>query len=101
MQKKVGTIAKDTSVGPFIDEWKKAFDEISKDVEEVDISPALSAGALAVKDENELVSLMSILTRLSISKIWLNEIAFHAQCLEGLHRAHGRVLCRGNVSSSR
>ena len=52
----MGTIAKDTSVGPFIDEWKKAFDEISKDVEEVDISPAISAGALSVKDENELVS---------------------------------------------
>lgn len=55
----MGTIAKDTSVGPFIDEWKKAFDEISKDVEEIDITPALSAGALAVKDENELVSPVS------------------------------------------
>ena len=56
----MGTIAKDTSVGPFIDEWKKAFDEISKDVEEIDITPALSAGALAVKDENELVSPISL-----------------------------------------
>lgn len=65
----MGTIAKDTSVGPFIDEWKKAFDEISKDVEEVEITPALSAGALAVKDENELVSLISISSRLIISKI--------------------------------
>lgn len=52
----MGTIAKDTSVGPFIDEWKKAFETISKDTEEVDITPALSAAALAVKDENELVS---------------------------------------------
>ncbi|KAH7350552.1 FACT complex subunit-domain-containing protein [Rhexocercosporidium sp. MPI-PUGE-AT-0058] len=52
--KKVGILPKDTSVGPFIDEWKKAFGTISKDVEEVDISAALSSGALAVKDENEL-----------------------------------------------
>jgi len=55
-QKKVGILPKDTSNGPFIDEWKKSFGEISKDVEEVDIAPALSAAALAVKDENELVS---------------------------------------------
>lgn len=54
-QKKVGILPKDTSIGPFIDEWKKAFGSISKDVEEVDISAALSSGALAVKDENELV----------------------------------------------
>ncbi|EKD20925.1 uncharacterized protein L3040_005860 [Drepanopeziza brunnea f. sp. 'multigermtubi'] len=52
--KKVGVIMKDTSAGPFVDEWKKAYANIAKDVEEVDISPALSAGAMAVKDENEL-----------------------------------------------
>ncbi|RFU32333.1 Acting on peptide bonds (peptidase), partial [Scytalidium lignicola] len=52
--KKVGVITKDTSAGPFVDEWKKSFSEISKDVEHVDISTALSAAALAVKDENEL-----------------------------------------------
>ncbi|TGO32871.1 hypothetical protein BHYA_0282g00020 [Botrytis hyacinthi] len=51
--KKVGILPKDTSSGPFIDEWKKIYTEI-KDVEEVDIAPALSAAALAVKDENEL-----------------------------------------------
>lgn len=55
VKKKVGTIPKDTSTGPFADEWKKSFSDISKDVEEVDISPALSIAALAVKDENELV----------------------------------------------
>ena len=54
-QKKVGTIAKDNSSGPFADEWKSAFGDISKDVEEFDISNALSSAALAVKDENELV----------------------------------------------
>ena len=55
-QKQVGTIAKDTSTGPFVEEWKKAFGDISKDVEEVDITLAISSAALAVKDENELVS---------------------------------------------
>jgi nucleosome binding factor SPN SPT16 subunit len=53
----VGTIPKGTSTGPFADEWKKAFGEISKDVEEVDISVALSSAAFAVKDETELVSI--------------------------------------------
>lgn len=57
VQKKVGTLAKDISAGPFADEWKKAFGDITKDVEEVDIAVALSSAAFAVKDENELVSL--------------------------------------------
>ena len=61
MQKKVGTIAKDTSTGPFAEDWKKSFGDISKDVEEVDISSALSAAALSVKDENELVSVADII----------------------------------------
>jgi nucleosome binding factor SPN SPT16 subunit len=46
---------KDTSSGPFIDEWKKTYAEIQKDVEEVDIAPAISAAALSVKDGEELV----------------------------------------------
>ncbi|RAL58999.1 hypothetical protein DID88_009028 [Monilinia fructigena] len=50
--KKIGILPKDSSSGPFVDEWKKVYSEL-KDVEEVDIAPALSA-ALAVKDENEL-----------------------------------------------
>jgi nucleosome binding factor SPN SPT16 subunit len=57
LQKKVGVLPKDTSSGPFIDEWKKIYSDISDKVEEVDIAPALSAAALAVKDENELVCL--------------------------------------------
>lgn len=55
LQKKVGVLPKDTSNGPFIDEWKKIYGDISKQTEEVDIAPALSAAALAIKDENELV----------------------------------------------
>ena len=39
-----------------MDEWKKTYGDISKEVEEVDISQALSGAAFAVKDENELVS---------------------------------------------
>lgn len=54
--KKVGVITKELSGGPFVQEWKTAFAEISKDVEEVDISPALSA-VMSVKDENELRSI--------------------------------------------
>ncbi|KAI7686080.1 FACT complex subunit, partial [Hortaea werneckii] len=51
--KRVGVITKEQSSGPFVNEWKNAFSEISKEVEEVDISPALSS-VMAVKDENEL-----------------------------------------------
>ncbi|UJO25114.1 FACT complex subunit spt16 [Fulvia fulva] len=51
--KKVGTITKESSTGPFMAEWKTAFAEISKDVEEFDVSVALST-VMAVKDENEL-----------------------------------------------
>ncbi|KAI9699299.1 MAG: FACT complex subunit spt16 [Candelina mexicana] len=52
--KKVGLLSKDLSSGPFVEEWKKSFGDISKDVEEVDIAPALSTAAFSVKDENEL-----------------------------------------------
>ncbi|KAI9845669.1 MAG: FACT complex subunit spt16 [Sclerophora amabilis] len=57
--KKVGVISKDTSTGPFVEEWKQEYGDIHKEVEEVDISPALSAAALAIKDENELRSMRS------------------------------------------
>ncbi|KAI9777003.1 MAG: FACT complex subunit spt16 [Geoglossum umbratile] len=52
--KKVGVLTKDTSSGPFVDEWKRAYGDVSKEVEEVDIALAISAAALSVKDENEL-----------------------------------------------
>ena len=35
--KKVGTIAKVESTGPFADEWRKMFGDLSKDVDEVDV----------------------------------------------------------------
>ncbi|KAF2104682.1 SPT16-domain-containing protein [Rhizodiscina lignyota] len=52
--KHVGTLPKDEASGPFVDDWKTAFEAISKEVEEVNISSALSNAALSVKDEPEL-----------------------------------------------
>ncbi|CAK7220465.1 FACT complex subunit spt16 [Sporothrix curviconia] len=52
--KKLGVIAKDTSRGPFVDEWKKILEENGKDIEQVDISAALSQAAFSVKNETEL-----------------------------------------------
>ncbi|KAK2787451.1 FACT complex subunit spt16 [Emmonsiellopsis sp. PD_33] len=55
--KKVGVLPKDTSTGPFAEEWKRVFGEISKEVEEVDIAPALSSVAFSVKGPEELISI--------------------------------------------
>ncbi|KAF7595126.1 FACT complex subunit spt16 [Aspergillus hancockii] len=55
--KKVGVLPKDTAAGPFAEDWKRAFANITQDVEEVDISPALSSAAFSVKDTDELVSI--------------------------------------------
>ncbi|CAG8976476.1 hypothetical protein HYALB_00010612 [Hymenoscyphus albidus] len=52
--KKVGVLPKDTSDGAFVDDWKKTYLPIQKDLEEIDITPALSAAALSVKDKEEL-----------------------------------------------
>jgi Xaa-Pro aminopeptidase len=51
---KVGVLPKDTTAGPFAEDWKRTFATLSGEIEEVDISPALSA-AFAVKDTDELV----------------------------------------------
>jgi nucleosome binding factor SPN SPT16 subunit len=55
VQKKVGVLPKDASSGPFVDEWKRAYGDISKEVEEVDIAPALSQVAFSIKSQEELV----------------------------------------------
>lgn len=57
--KKVGVLTKDTSSGPFIDEWKKIYADNCKDVEQVEIAPALSTAAFSVKDEAELRAMRS------------------------------------------
>lgn len=49
-------LSKLPALGPFADEWQQSYEEIAKDVEEVDITNALSTAAMAVKDEKELVS---------------------------------------------
>ncbi|OOF96217.1 hypothetical protein ASPCADRAFT_207592 [Aspergillus carbonarius ITEM 5010] len=54
--KKVGVLPRDTTAGPFAEDWRRAYAVLSKEAEEVDISPALSA-ALSVKDTDELVSI--------------------------------------------
>jgi len=51
--KKVGTIPRSEATGPFAEEWCKIYPDIGKDVDEVDISQALST-VFAVKDETEL-----------------------------------------------
>ncbi|OAA53380.1 transcription elongation complex subunit [Niveomyces insectorum RCEF 264] len=51
---KLGVIVKESSRGPFVEEWKKLYNEKAKEVETVDISQALSTAAFAVKDETEL-----------------------------------------------
>jgi hypothetical protein len=96
LQKKIGILPKDTSSGPFIDEWKKIYGDISKQVEEVDIAPALSAAALAVKDENELVCSISLIFTFQANSL----PACYAKCLESLHRPDESLLCRRNVEYS-
>ena len=61
---KLGILKKVKLIGPFGDEWKGKYDTISKEVEEVDISTALSVSALATKDESELVSHQTSRSRL-------------------------------------
>ncbi|BDD57948.1 FACT complex subunit spt16 [Monascus purpureus] len=55
--KKIGILPKDSTSGPFADDWKRSFSDLSKEVEEVDIAPALSSAAFSVKDTDELVSI--------------------------------------------
>lgn len=65
------------ATGPFVDEWKKAFGDISKEVEEVEIGPALSMAGFAIKDEAELVSRdrvsYSYRTRLMLDAVAIDE----------------------------
>jgi nucleosome binding factor SPN SPT16 subunit len=58
--KKVAVLKKDSSAGPFADEFKAAFNEAGfKEEDQVDLAPIMSNAALAVKDEKELVSFSS------------------------------------------
>jgi nucleosome binding factor SPN SPT16 subunit len=74
--KKTGTIARSEATGPFADEWRKLYSEISKEVDELDISQALSS-AFAVKDETELRSMRTASRTCSgvISDYWIDEMA--------------------------
>jgi nucleosome binding factor SPN SPT16 subunit len=58
MQRKVGILNENSKqTGAFVEEWDLVWAPYKKDVEEVDISSALSTAAFAVKDEKELASL--------------------------------------------
>lgn len=74
--KKVGVISKAEAHGPFAEEWVKLYGDISKEVEEVDISSAFST-AFAVKDENELRAMRTAARAASgmISDYWVDEMS--------------------------
>ncbi|EHY54917.1 FACT complex subunit spt16 [Exophiala dermatitidis] len=74
--KKVGVIPKADAHGPFVDEWLKMYGDLSKEIEEVDVSGALSA-AFAVKDENELRAMRTAARAASamITDYWVDEMA--------------------------
>ncbi|KAF1814664.1 SPT16-domain-containing protein [Eremomyces bilateralis CBS 781.70] len=52
--KKVGLFTKETANGPFAEAWKGAFEKATSDLEQVDMSAAISTAALSIKDEKEL-----------------------------------------------
>ncbi|KKK24131.1 hypothetical protein P175DRAFT_0523793 [Aspergillus ochraceoroseus IBT 24754] len=54
---KVGILPKDTAAGPFAEDWKRIYGNISGELEEVDIAPALSTACFSIKDTDELVSI--------------------------------------------
>lgn len=92
-------LTRDNASGPFAEEWKKAYGEISKEVEEFDIANALSAAALSVKDEHELVSRHHP-NPIALQSRSLTSLALYTKCVKGLHASHDRILCRGNVGNS-
>jgi FACT complex subunit SPT16 len=55
-QNKVGVIANEPQKGAFADEWNLIWTSYKKDIDEVDVTLAISTAALSIKDENELVS---------------------------------------------
>lgn len=70
---KVGILAKVQTSGPFVDDWTKAYGAASADLEEVDVSAALSK-ALAVKDEREMVRAMLLSPPASVANSTSAEI---------------------------
>ncbi|ETI24486.1 hypothetical protein G647_03855 [Cladophialophora carrionii CBS 160.54] len=74
--KKVGIIPKAEAHGPFVDEWVKMYSEISKNIEEVDVSGAFST-TFAVKDEHELRAMRTAARAASgmISDYWVDEMS--------------------------
>ncbi|KIV92656.1 hypothetical protein PV10_03929 [Exophiala mesophila] len=74
--KKVGVIQSPEVHGPFPEEWWKTLGDISKDVEQVDISSAISS-VLALKDETELRNMRTAARAGSalIAEYWVDEMS--------------------------
>ena len=89
--KKVGIIPKAEAHGPFVDEWAKMYGDISKEIEEVDVSPAFSM-AFAVKDENELRAMRTAARAASgmISDYWVDQMS---EVLDQEKEVTHRALC--------
>jgi nucleosome binding factor SPN SPT16 subunit len=73
--KKVGVIPNAQSVGPFVDEWVKMYGDISKEIEEVDVTSALST-SFALKDESELRAMRTAARAASgmVTDYWVEEM---------------------------
>lgn len=57
--RRVGTLIKESPTGKLVDEWNKLLSEAENKPEMADVTPAISA-VMAVKDEEELVSIAPI-----------------------------------------
>ena len=61
-QNRVGTLTKESYTGKLVSEWSKLVSESSQKPELVDMAPSVSA-FMAVKDEEELVSVTRLFLR--------------------------------------
>lgn len=69
--KRVGTLVKETPSGKLVSEWQAAVNESVSKPEIVDIASAISS-LMAIKDEEELVSLCVSLDELFINRTFRN-----------------------------
>lgn len=74
---RIGTITKESHTGKLVDEWNKLLSEAEKKFEMVDMAPAVSS-FMAVKDEDELVSICSSLMIVALN----NATESHQNCSE-------------------
>lgn len=63
-----------------MEDWKRVYANISDEVEEVDIAPALSAACFSIKDTDELVRFLESDMRVSR----LIRIGVHTKCVKSM-----------------